>query len=619
MSRKSANSYENFDPFGEDFERDVTSATSIPVNDLYETCEDKNDDFDKKKKHKYDEMTINSGKPVFSDLNSVSFESPLKESAPIPAPRLSKQKPRRLSSQNDPENNEDIEEDNNNQVENVIYEELSHVRDHCSENVIPEPPPRNDDNSNLYSELEIPKQENYTNVMDFDIENQKEDIDNHENKKLEDLPTVQGASRLLKSKTIDIRKDVNKLWEDAVKELDRDESLVEFIEKHEEKNCNKQPLIRRTSSSRSESKNAYDSVAVPEQRFKIVNGVQVPIPVTLLKNFDPYFELQSASSSSNTSSKASSRSSSPMTTKESIPSTSSLDFSNPQKPKQRYENVWIPPEGGTPEIESNSNKSSLKSEENPKDEEVEEETQKDVQSTFEKSAYQFREQEQASALPAYKSPPLAKPTSSLNKKEKDFSPKNLSVIAKRLSFVKIGRKVIKSGSKEVPLAEEEDFSDNHEDLQKPPIRKMSSVSHSGPLLVLSKSRKAQMQEKWVVLANANLQYFNQKNSLADPKELVHLRDILSVSKRSVQEQGAENNTLFAFDVAFVAENKSKLSVRTFAAQSISVRDVWTEKIAANLNQKLSANLSHRGDSVVKFGWVYFKVRFFNIFFNNNFL
>ena len=70
-----------------------------------------------------------------------------------------------------------------------------------------------------------------------------------------------------------ILQDVNKLWERAVQELDRDEELVKFIEEKEQKQESRQSAFGR---QRALSDNSYyDSVAIPEARFKIVNGVQV--------------------------------------------------------------------------------------------------------------------------------------------------------------------------------------------------------------------------------------------------------------------------------------------------------------------------------------------------------
>ena len=68
---------------------------------------------------------------------------------------------------------------------------------------------------------------------------------------------------------------MNKLWEKAVQELDRDEQLVKFIE---EKEQNQQQQSKVCPRQRAFSANSYyDSVAIPEARFKIVNGVQARI------------------------------------------------------------------------------------------------------------------------------------------------------------------------------------------------------------------------------------------------------------------------------------------------------------------------------------------------------
>ena len=57
-----------------------------------------------------------------------------------------------------------------------------------------------------------------------------------------------------------------------MQELDRDEQLVKFIE---EKEQNQQQQSKVGPRQRAFSANSYyDSVAIPEARFKIVNGVQ---------------------------------------------------------------------------------------------------------------------------------------------------------------------------------------------------------------------------------------------------------------------------------------------------------------------------------------------------------
>ena len=60
-----------------------------------------------------------------------------------------------------------------------------------------------------------------------------------------------------------------------MQELDRDEQLVKFIE---EKEQNQQQQSKVGPRQRAFSANSYyDSVAIPEARFKIVNGVQARI------------------------------------------------------------------------------------------------------------------------------------------------------------------------------------------------------------------------------------------------------------------------------------------------------------------------------------------------------
>ena len=63
--------------------------------------------------------------------------------------------------------------------------------------------------------------------------------------------------------------DVNKLWEKAVQELDRDEQLVKFMVEKEQKQENKIGRQRAFSAN-----SYYDSVAIPEARDDIHHGCQ---------------------------------------------------------------------------------------------------------------------------------------------------------------------------------------------------------------------------------------------------------------------------------------------------------------------------------------------------------
>ena len=350
------NSYENFDPFDSDFERDIESADPQPI---YEETQQQQQQ-QQHRGHSYDEVSIDQqrGRPVLDNLTSVRFESPLK-APPIPAPRPSiqqqQQQPKQQPQQqvyethtnfplkeqlqcHDLDNEQqqvcDDVSDEQQQQQHPLYEELDECKAENIYSEVPNPPPKNNNNNNNKDDGSL-----------LDSEVPEDEVKGQDGGFL---------SRRSKLTTIDIRKDVNLLWEEAVKELDRDESLVQFIEKKEEEQQQQQQQQQRRNShlQRQISKNSYDSVAIPEQRFKIVDGVQVPIPVTLLKNFDPYFEVENRSESSSGST---SRSSSPTTAATTTETDSSVNDLPPPKhppPKHGYENVWIPPDSTTPVLES---------------------------------------------------------------------------------------------------------------------------------------------------------------------------------------------------------------------------------------------------------------------------
>ena len=53
----------------------------------------------------------------------------------------------------------------------------------------------------------------------------------------------------------------------------------------------------------------------------------------------------------------------------------------------------------------------------------------------------------------------------------------------------------------------------------------------------SKRKTPSYGEKWCVLSNANLRYFNARDSMADPKEMILLKDVLSINKRQTAREG----------------------------------------------------------------------------------
>ena len=313
------------DPFGQDFEQSLQGAPALPVRRGRYSRQSSRSSASSKKSS-YDEMSINAGRPVIASerdpLSAVTFESPLKDletskpsqPTPVPAPRFSK-----MRSQSTEERGEESSYCNE-----VIYEELvpkefpSHLSTSAAEPPSPQislsrdadadPPPSTsfgvderkcDDN--IYSELDPPPPPLFTSsredvsllpgrkslLEEGDDDGPSEALSPTLSTQLSDPRAEVGA----KLATLDIRKDVNRLWDMAVEELHKEETFVQYLESRES-------LERSKSDSRPGS-NAYDSVAIPEQRFKIVNGVQVPIPITLLKDFDPCFEGQDENAKEN--------------------------------------------------------------------------------------------------------------------------------------------------------------------------------------------------------------------------------------------------------------------------------------------------------------------------------
>ena len=468
--------------------------------------------------------------------------------------------------------------------------------------------------------------------------------------------------------TIDIRKDVNNLWDRACRELDRDERLVEFLEKHE------------TRRSHLGSTNSYDSVAIPEARFKIVNGVQVPIPVTLLKDFDPcfeaaagQFEAETVSNSASISRSASTHSS----VQEEVPEQQDcekteskkteeekLKVSSPPQPAPRkrvsltsssgqngrrvsYENVWIPEEEDEPESESPrlseqgavggatatattiecvEGKASPPSLPKRNENIYYDPDQTDVvdgataASASPRKPFNHEHDECECPKASSSSNPAA---AMLKNVQRSASTSNLTHIAKKFSFSKIGRKISDQVMRPNVLKEEEETS----------FMSASSISrggarsrrtsllmetswpgtknHSGPLHVYSRSKRSNnANEKWCVLGNANIRYFNHNDSMAEPKEQILLRDILSINLRENEsdENGEEECVRCFFDIAFQSSSSAKLSIRTFGTHTRHVRDAWVNKLAQSLSHRLEAFSLSNGECS-KLGWAYMKVMF----------
>ncbi len=314
------------DPFGKEFEQSLNDAPALPVRNRYSRQNSRSSNASSKKSS-YDEMSIHAGRPVIvtdasknnnDPLSDVSFESPLKDldqhrvqrslpvPVPVPAPRLSKMK---VQERRDDVNSEESAYVNEN---NAIYEELVPkvfpTDPSRSPEVLisaPDAPPRfeldsaaqqaeecHDEESggdNIYTELKPPALSSSKRCLLEEEDEPSEAISPTLSTQLsEDVGQVRA-----KLTTIDIRKDVNRLWDMAVQELHRDQTLIEYLEKRESgSEAAVQSSEDATSAAHAKklSVNSYDSVAIPDQRFKIVDGVQVPIPVKILADFDPCFD-----------------------------------------------------------------------------------------------------------------------------------------------------------------------------------------------------------------------------------------------------------------------------------------------------------------------------------------
>ena len=95
--------------------------------------------------------------------------------------------------------------------------------------------------------------------------------------------------------------------------------------------------------------------------------------------------------------------------------------------------------------------------------------------------------------------------------------------------------------------------------------KPGTKNHSGVLFIYSRMKRS-FQPKWCVLGNGNLRYFNDKHSLAIPKELIYLNTVLSIRKHDepdVTSPGDDASPLYVFDVVFAVTPKGKHRIRYF--------------------------------------------------------
>jgi hypothetical protein len=199
------------------------------------------------------------------------------------------------------------------------------------------------------------------------------------------------------------------------------------------------------------------------------------------------------------------------------------------------------------------------------------------------------------------------------KVQKSASTSNLSNIAKKFSFSRIGRKIsdqmlrpsLKDSSGARPKSSMLDSG--------------RSRGHCGNLVVFPKSSRGSVQEKWVVLSHLSLKHYSKKESMAEPKEQINFCDILSLTKRHrrnvvISDRAADKSSddktaeglVYCFDVGFLQSAKSKFCVRTLGSVTESTRDLWADKIVQSLCPRLK-DFSMTG--CMKLGWCYLKVMF----------
>ena len=122
---------------------------------------------------------------------------------------------------------------------------------------------------------------------------------------------------------------------------------------------------------------------------------------------------------------------------------------------------------------------------------------------------------------------------------------------------------------------------------------VKSLSH---MTQSSDSHSSQFSVKWCVLTNVDFSYFNDKYSLAIPKEQISLHSLLSLTRHIDTERDEDGEKEFyCFDIAFSTSpvkrgsysKSTNYMVRTFGATSVQDRDTWVDRIC----QSISANLA----------------------------
>ena len=103
------------------------------------------------------------------------------------------------------------------------------------------------------------------------------------------------------------------------------------------------------------------------------------------------------------------------------------------------------------------------------------------------------------------------------------------------------------------------------------------------LYVYSRSRRS-FQPKWCVLDHADFKYFNDKQTVAIPKETVTIKSILSLSKFNSVSYNSQQVEIFTFNVTYMTNKHHVLSL---GAATPSEREKWMDKIVHSLDYKLT--------------------------------
>ena len=614
------------------------------------------------KSSSYDPVSINFGKPVLNVIpksheddifNSISFESPIprdlsvNEDAPVPPPSsLPIPAPRHSLKKNSNYENLELKTTTTSTSNSSMNSSPALSRSNSADDdVPPSVPPRNSilepakssinqttatttTQENLYSEIEpvnnrsSSNRKNYENIMDSDI-----------------LYNGGGARPKDKSMTMEIRHEISMLYDEAEKELERDLSMdLSVLEKPPPPNnsaSKRAPTLLRTfdpifdasDSSRSSSSNAETprsstptttsveftgaaaSSAIPEasdeEEDQLKKDLKRDNDESTKKALDniyvtyPYNDDDGESMPPPTSPPPPLPPSSPPPP---LPSSS--------RPGRNYENIWLSttgipslqPASLTSNLSETSNSSSAKdSDFAVSNRRMSENNYRTIDDTGDSSS-------------VISSTGSAETTSesigSLNKKlgenQRSFSSANLTKVATNLK-----RKMSEGVMKKLPAVgggiESVNGTNNNNNKLAADRRhslldglKPGTKNHSGVLFCWSRSKKI-FQSKWCVLGNGNFRYFNEKDSLAIPKELILLTSLLSLTKRPLKDC----DDFYCFDVAYTSNRTGKFEAKTFGARSTSERETWLEKLTQSLSYKLS-NYSMCQSS--RLGWAYLKRR-----------